>query len=37
MATRSSSRSTTPIEIDSLLVYRKPPPATPWVQSPTTA
>src|SRR5665647_2977341 len=37
LAVRSSRRRTTPIEIESVLVYMKPPPPTPSVQSPTTA
>ena len=34
---KSSSLRTTPIEMESMFVYMNPPPATPLVQSPTTA
>ena len=37
LAVRSSSRTTMPADSESRLVYRNPPPPTPWVQSPTTA
>ena len=37
LAVRSSRRTTMPTERESMLVYRKPPPPTPSVQSPTAA